>query len=76
MDRYSNGSYIIKDRINDSYLEPDILSKSDFDNLEYIEDKKPEQTALSFDMLNKESLKQVDDKMVRINNFLNDIEGK
>ena len=76
MDRYSNGSYIIKDRINDSYLEPDVLSKSDFDNLEYIEDKKPEQTALSFDMLNKESLKQVDDKMVRINNFLNDIEGK
>ena len=76
MDRYSNGSYIIKDRIIDSYLKTNILSKDNFENIEYVEDKKPEQKALNFDMLNKESLKQVDDKMVRINNFLNDIEGK
>ena len=76
MDRYSNGSYIIKDRIIDSYLKTNILSKDNFENIEYIEDKKTEQKALNFDMLNKESLKQVDDKMVRINNFLNDIEGK
>ena len=76
MDRYSNGSYIIKDRIIDSYLKTNILSKDNFENIEYIEDKKPEQKSLNFDMLNKESLKQVDDKMVRINNFLNDIEGK
>ena len=76
MDRYSNGSYIIKDRIIDSYLKTNILSKDNFENIKYIEDKKPEQKSLNFDMLNKESLKQVDDKMVRINNFLNDIEGK
>ena len=76
MDRYSNGSYIIKDRIINSYLKTNILSKDNFENKEYIEDKKPEQESLNFDMLNKESLKQVDDKMVRINNFLNDIEGK
>ena len=76
MDRYSNGSYIIKDRIIDSYIKTNILSKDNFENIEYIEDKKTEQKALNFDMLNKESLKQVDDKMVRINNFLNDIEGK
>ena len=76
MDRYSNGSYIIKDKIIGSYLNTEILSKENFDNLNYIEDKKPEQQALSFDMLNKESLKQIDDKMIVINNFLDDVEGK
>lgn len=76
MDRYSNGSYIIKDKIKDSYLLKEMITKEDFDSLEYIEDKKPEQVALSFDMLNKESLKQVDDEMVIINNFLDNIEGK
>ena len=76
MDRYSNGSYIIKDKIIGSYLNTEILSKENFENLKYIEDKKPEQQSLSFDMLNKESLKQIDDKMVVINNFLDDIEGK
>ena len=81
MDRYSNGSYIIKDRIINSYIESSILSKDNFDNKETKEEKiepeeKKEQTKLSFDMLNKESLKQVDDKIVRINNFLDDIEGK
>ena len=29
-----------------------------------------------FDMLNKESLKEVDDRMVIINNFLDNVEGK
>lgn len=76
MDRYSNGSYIIKDKIKDSYLESTMITKEDFDGLEYIEDKKPEQVELNFDMLNKESLKQVDDKMVIINNFLDNVEGK
>ncbi len=79
MDRYSNGSYIVKDKIITCYSQTPILSKENLDNLEYVEeteDKKIEQTSLSFDMLNKESLKQVDDKIVRINNFLNDIEGK
>jgi topoisomerase-4 subunit A len=76
MDRYSNGSTILKEKITDSHLEPNILSKEDFVNLEYIEDKKPEQVELNFDMLNKQSLKQVDDEMVIINNFLDNIEGK
>ena len=76
MDRYSNGSYIIKDRITNCYLEQNLLSKENFENLEYVADKLPEQKELNFDMLNKESLKQIDDKMVKINNFLNDIEGK
>ena len=46
------------------------------ENFEYIEEKRQEPSQLSFDMLNKESLKEVDDRMVIINNFLDDIEGK
>ena len=76
MDRYSNGSYVVKDKIKDSYLEISILSKENFDGLEYVEEKKPEQTQISFDMLNKESLKEVDDRMVIINNFLDNVEGE
>ena len=83
MDRYSNGSYIVKDRINNSYLKIEQpLSKEVFDEQieEIIEEEKPkqkqEQTTLSFDNLYKESLKSVDDRMVVINNFLDDIEGK
>ena len=76
MDRYSNGSYVVKDKIKDSYLEVNILSKEDFDNLEYVEEKSIERTQISFDMLNRESLKEVDDRMVIINNFLDNVEGK
>ena len=76
MDRYSNGSYIVKDKIKTSYLEIDIKSKDDFENMKYVEEVKEEVEQLSFDMLNKESLKEVDDRMVIINNFLDNIEGK
>ena len=74
MDRYSNGSSIVKEKITDSYLETTLLNKEDFTNMEYIPDPKPEQAQLNFDMLNKESLKQIDDRMVIINNFLDNIE--
>ena len=79
MDRYSNGSYVVKDKVNNSYIEVDTLSKDNFDNLEYIEEKKIEvkqREQLSFGMLNRESLKEVDDRMVIINNFLDNVEGK
>ena len=76
MDRYSNGSYVVKDKIKDSYLEVDVLSKDNFIDLEFVEDKKPEQTQINFDMLNRESLKEVDDRIVIINNFLDNVEGK
>ena len=76
MDRYSNGSYVVKDKIKDSYLEATVTSKEDFNGLEFIEDKKPEQTQINFDMLNKESLKEVDDRIIIINNFLDNVEGK
>lgn len=76
MDRYSNGSFVVKDKIKDTYLKVQELSKDALSGLEYVEEAKPEQEQLSFDMLNKESLKEVDDRMVIINNFLDDIEGK
>lgn len=79
MDRYSNGSYVVKDKINNSYLEVGAKEKCDFDNVEYVEEEvKPKevQQQLSFDMLNKKSLKEVDDNMVIINNFLDNVEGK
>ena len=47
MDRYSNGSYVVKDKINTSYIEINTLSKENFENLEYIEEKAPVQQ-LSF----------------------------
>ena len=52
------------------------MGKENFENLEYVEEKKPEQAQLNFDMLNKESLKEVDDRMVIIHNFLDDVEGR
>ena len=82
MDRYSNGSYVVKDRVNGSYVEVSILSKDDFEGVEYkeedvkVEKPKVEKTQISFGMLNEESLKEVDDRMVIINNFLDNIEGK
>lgn len=76
MDRYSNGSYVVKDKIKNSYLEVVALAKENFDGLTYVEEKREEPTQISFDMLNKESLKEVDDRMVIINNFLDNVEGK
>ena len=76
MDRYSNGSYVVKDKIKNTYLEVNVLGKDNFEGMEFVEDKKPEQTQINFDMLNKESLKEVDDRMVIINNFLDNVEGK
>ena len=81
MDRYSNGSYIVKDKVNNSYLTIEPLTKEDIFTEEEIKEEpvkeeKQEQVTLSFDNLYKESLKSVDDRIVRINNFLDDIEGK
>lgn len=76
MDRYSNGSYVVKDKIRNCYLEVVTLSKEYINGLEYVEEKKPEQAQINFDMLNRESLKAVDDRMIIINNFLDNVEGK
>ena len=76
MDRYSNGSYVVRDRVNYSYKEVNVIDKEIFSNMKYVEktEVKKDDNQISFGMLNKQSLKEVDDKMVIINNFLDDIE--
>ena len=80
MDRYSNGSYVVKDRVSNSYIDiMEPLAKDVIETMEFVEEKpikKEEREQLSFDMLNRESLKELDDRMVIINNFLDNIEGK
>ena len=82
MDRYSNGSYIVKDKITETHLgitptEKEHIKEPNEEKPPKEEEKKEEkQVTLNFDNLYKESLKSVDDRMVVINNFLDDIEGK
>ena len=80
MDRYSNGSYVVKDRVSNSYIDiMEPLAKDVIETMEFVEEKpikKEEREQLSFDMLNRESLKELDDRMVIINNFLDNVEGK
>ena len=83
MDRYSNGSYIVKDKIINTHIDITPLEKEEFENTttndiqpEPPKKEEKEQVVLNFDLLNKESLKSIDDRMVIINNFLDDIEGK
>ena len=76
MDRYSNGSYVVRDKVNYSYKEANQLDKEVFSNMKYVDDNKSNNSQISFDMLNKQALKEADDKMVVINNFLDNIEGK
>ena len=80
MDRYSNGSYIVKDKIINSYMRCEVVDQDSFNGSlsseEKVEEPKKEQAVLNFDMLHKESLKEIDDRMIVINNFLDNIEGK
>ena len=63
MDRYSNGSYVIKDRIIDSYLVSDIVNKED--NNVVKEEIKVEKKQIS--------LKEIDDELSRVDSIINDI---
>ena len=69
MDRYSNGSYVVKDRVNDVYMVEDIKSKDD------IEVSDINETVLPNNTNNQTSLKEVDDRFMTIDDLLNDIEG-
>jgi len=72
MDRYSNGSYVVKDKVSDVYEVCDLKSKDDMEINEIEEEtikteiSKPE---------NKTSLKEVDDRFMTIDDLLNNIEG-
>ena len=71
MDRYSNGSYIVKDRINYTYLISSIIDKDTMNNdmvVDTIVVKKKEDKV--------ESLKEIDDRMMTINDLLNSVERR
>ncbi len=65
MDRYSNGSYIVKDKIIDTYKIPTLISKQDCEITPQSEPK-IEKT--------KESLKEIDDRMMTIDDLLKNME--
>ncbi len=69
MDRYSNGSYVVKDRVNDVYMVEDIKSKDDIEVSDITETVLPNNTN------NQTSLKEVDDRFMTIDDLLNNIEG-
>lgn len=67
MDRYSNGSFIVKDRIMDVYMLKGIKSKDDIEIKEINE---------NIEVVDKKtSLKEVDDRFMTIDDLLNNIEG-
>ena len=63
MDRYSNGSYVIKDRINNSYMVTDLVS----------EDEEVSTTSGSSDVKKDISLKEIDDELSKVDSIINDI---
>ena len=69
MDRYSNGSYVVKDRVTDVYTIESIKSKDDIEVSDITEIVLPDNTK------NQTSLKEVDDRFMTIDDLLNNIEG-
>ena len=71
MDRYSNGSYVVKDKIEDVYIVEGIKSKDD------IELSITTITTNNIDTNNKEktSLKEIDDRFMTIDDLLDNMEG-
>ncbi len=71
MDRYSNGSYVVKDRIEDVYIVEGIKSKDD------IELSITTITTNNIDTNNKAktSLKEIDDRFMTIDDLLDNMEG-
>ena len=71
MDRYSNGSYVVKDKIEDVYIVEGIKSKDD------IELSITTITTNNIDTNNKAktSLKEIDDRFMTIDDLLDNMEG-
>ena len=69
MDRYSNGSYVVKDRVTDVYTIESIKSRDDIEVSDITEVVLPDNTK------NQTSLKEVDDRFMTIDDLLNNIEG-
>jgi len=72
MDRYSNGSYVVKDKVSDVYEECELKSKDDIEIRE--EDNETTRSEVVKTEKNP-SLKEVDDRFMTIDDLLNNIEG-
>ena len=66
MDRYSNGSYVVKDKIINSYLDVPYLMEE-----ETITESKDNNQEVKKD---EPSLKEIDDRIMTIDDLLHDIE--
>ena len=71
MDRYSNGSYVVKDKIEDVYIVEGIKSKDDIEISTILNNND------NIDTNNKEktSLKEIDDRFMTIDDLLDNMEG-
>ena len=71
MDRYSNGSYVVKDKIEDVYIVEGIKSKDDIEISPTLNNND------NIDTNNKEktSLKEIDDRFMTIDDLLDNMEG-
>ena len=68
MDRYSNGSVIVKDKISDSYRVIDIIDKDVLMN-EIGSDSNP----VTKEDIKEQSLKEIDDRIMAIDEYLNSL---
>ena len=73
MDRQSNGSFIVKDRILNTYKNMNLISESDFKKKENNLEEVIEKPIIKSDKEYK-SLKNIDEKMMSIDEYLNNIE--
>lgn len=77
MDRYSNGSYVVKDRVNASYIVSKLISKDKDEVKEILNGVSEKEVSTNFksNKSDKEiSLMEVDDKIMTIDDLLKDIE--
>ena len=71
MDRHSNGSFIMKDRIINTYQNVNLVNKN---NSEVIENTTEEVKPVIKESRELKSLKNIDEKMMTIDEYLDDIE--
>ena len=71
MDRYSNGSYVVKDKIEDVYIVEGIKSKDDIE----ISTTLNNNDNIDTNNKAKTSLKEIDDRFMTIDDLLDNMEG-
>jgi topoisomerase-4 subunit A len=71
MDRYSNGSYVVKDKVIDSYMVSEFINSDNIDK-----DYGVGNTTIKKKEDEGKSLKEIDDRIMTIDDLLDNIEGK